>query len=326
VPMILLTHTPHMRAQYYGDRALTALRAMADVRLHEGSDALDAEALIGAGQHADLIIADRLTEGPAAIFPRLPNLRAFLRCAVDIRNIDVPAASAAGVLVTRARPGFMAPTAELALGMMIDLARGVSRSVGDYRAGDAPGVRMGRQLAGSTLGLLGYGSIARHLAPIAIALGMIVLVSDPYVTVDDTRIEQVPRAPVLERSDFVVCLVVATPETENLMNAAAFAQMKPTAYFINISRGNLVDEAALAAALAGRQIAGAGLDVGRAPDQMPSPALARLPNVIATPHIGGLTPEAIESQAMDTVGQVAALLRGQVPDGAVNIESWIKRF
>jgi D-3-phosphoglycerate dehydrogenase len=129
----------------------------------------------------------------------------------------------------------------------------------------------------------------------------------------------------LERADYVICLAIANEETEKLMDAAAFTRMKPAAYFINMSRGNLVDEAALAKVLAEGRIAGAAMDVGRAPDQMPSPELARLPNVIATPHIGGLTPPASESQAFDTVRQVEALMKGQVPPGAANLQSWTRR-
>jgi D-3-phosphoglycerate dehydrogenase len=96
--------------------------------------------------------------------------------------------------------------------------------------------------------------------------------------------------------------------------------MKPTAWLVNASRGNLVDEAALEAALDAGKIAGAALDVGRAPDQKPSPHLAARPDVIATPHIAGLTPEALEHQSMETVRQVAAILRGEAPPGAVNAE------
>jgi D-3-phosphoglycerate dehydrogenase len=127
-------------------------------------------------------------------------------------------------------------------------------------------------------------------------------------------------AGLLARADFVVCLVVANEETENLMNDAAFARMKPSAYFINVSRGNLVDEAALARALDAKRIAGAALDVGRAPDQMPSLSLARRRDVIATPHIGGLTAPAIEHQALETVAQVAEILKGKVPKGAANAD------
>lgn len=323
---VLLTHPPETRRKYYGERALDTLSAVAEITLHQGPDALTAADLVRAAAGMDVIIADRLTTGPGEIFAQLPVLKAFLRCAVDIRNIDVDAASAAGVLVTRAGPGFVKSTAELALGLMIDQARGISRSAAAYQAGSIPEARMGRQLAGSTIGIIGYGSIGRYLAPVAAALGMAILVADPYATPDDERFVPVTLEALLARSDFVVCLAVATPETENLLNAAAFARMRPDAFFINMSRGNLVDEAALTMALAEGRIAGAALDVGRATDQMPSPALAARPDVTATPHIGGLTPPAIENQALDTVSQVAALLRGEVPDGAVNAECWTRRL
>src|SRR5262250_2563477 len=110
-----------MRRDYYGERSLSGLRGVADVKLHEGDVALDAAALVEAAREADIIVADRMTQGPGEIFPSLPKLRAFVRCAVDIRNIDVASASAAGVLVTRASPGFVPAVAELALGFMVDL-------------------------------------------------------------------------------------------------------------------------------------------------------------------------------------------------------------
>jgi D-3-phosphoglycerate dehydrogenase len=322
---VLLTHTPQFRRQYYGARSLEGLQAVAQVVLHEADDALDAAGLIAAARDVDIIVADRLTEGPGEIFPQLAKLRAFVRCAVDIRNIDVEAASAAGVLVTRAGPGFVPSVAELALGFLVDLSRGISRSTADYHSGRAPEVVMGRQLAGSTLGIIGYGSIGRYLAPIARSLGMTVLVADPFVTVDDAGIEHVSLEDLLARADYVVCLAVANEKTENLIGQAALARMRPEAFFINLSRGNLVDEAALAAALRENRIAGAAIDVGRARDQMPTLALAKLSNVIATPHIGGLTPPAIESQSRETVGQVEAIIMGRVPAGAVNAEYWTRR-
>ena len=129
--------------------ASSGLQAIAQVKLHEANDALDAAGLIEAARDVDIIVADRLTAGPGEIFPALPNLRAFVRCAVDIRNIDVDAASAAGVLVTRAGPGFVQSVAELALGFMVDLSRGVSRATADYHAGaqarDHHGPATGRQ-------------------------------------------------------------------------------------------------------------------------------------------------------------------------------------
>jgi D-3-phosphoglycerate dehydrogenase len=322
---VLLAHTPEMRRNYYGDRSLNGLRAIAELALHEGDQALDAVGLVNAARDVDIIVADRMTEGRGEIFARLPRLRAFVRCAVDIRNVDVEAASQVGVLVTRAGPGFVQAVAELAVGFMVDLSRGVSRATADYQAGRKPEARMGRQLAGSTIGIIGYGSIGRYLAEIAKVLRMEVLVADPFATVSDSTIGQVTLDELLVASDYVVCLAIANEQTEKLIGEAALARMQKHAVFINLSRGNLVDEAALAKALLENRIAGAAMDVGRAPDQMPTPELARLPNVIATPHVGGLTPQAIEYQSLETVRQVDAIIKGEAPVGAVNADCWTRR-
>lgn len=317
----LLTHDPAALQLYYGTEALDGLRILVDeLRLHDGARPLAGEPLIEAAEGCDVIISYRGSPAEAALFERLPDLAVFMRCAVDIRNVDVEAASRAGVLVTRASPAFAASVSELILGQMIDLARGITCTAGRYHQGGVPEVRMGRQLAGSTLGILGYGEIGRYLADVAKALGMTVLINDPYKQVGDVALRQVEMAELLEASDFVVCLVVANADTENLIDAEAFAAMKPGAFFLNPSRGNLVDEAALAAALSHGKIAEAALDVGRAPDQLPSPALAMLPNVIATPHIGGLTPAATQAQSLETVAQLKSLLAGHIPDGAVNAD------
>lgn len=322
---LLLTHGPQARRQYYGARALARLQELVEVTLNEGDAPLDPQGVIAAARDADFIIADRSTAMPGEIFAGLPRLKVVMRSAIDIRNIDVAAASQAGVLVTHAEAGFVQSVVELTLGLLVDLSRGVSRSVADYQAGRKPVIRTGRQLGGSTIGIIGYGRISRALAPMLAALGVKVLVSDPYAQVDDRRFVKLPLEELLARADTVICLAIANEETENLMNESAFARMKPDAFFINMSRGNLVDEAALARALTEGRIAGAAMDVGRAPDQMPSPELARLPNVVATPHIGGLTPPASESQAFDTVRQVEALVKGEVPPGAANLASWQRR-
>jgi D-3-phosphoglycerate dehydrogenase len=316
---ILLAHTPDMRHNYYGERALAGLRALGDVVLHEQAEPLAGEAFAAAAKGVQVIVADRNSPGAAVVFERSPDLVAFVRCAVDIRNVDVPAASAQGVLVTRASAGFVAAVTELVMGFLVDLSRGVSRATAEYHAGSVPAALMGRQLAGTTLGVIGYGAIGRRVAAVGVALGMRVLVSDPHAKVTEAGIEHVEFGALLERSDYVVCLAIAVPETENLMNDAAFARMKAGASFVNVSRGNLVDEAALARALDSGHIRGAAMDVGRAPDQMPTPALARRHDVIATPHVGGLTPQAIEHQALETVAQVAEIVKGRAPKGAVNV-------
>jgi D-3-phosphoglycerate dehydrogenase len=317
---ILLTHSPEALANYYGERALAGLRAVGEVKLHRGDKSLEGEALIQAAEDCDLIVSYRQSPGPAALFERLPRLVAFLRCAIDIRNVDVAAASKAGVLVTQASAGFVTAVSEMVLGFLVDLARGVTRSALEYRAGRVPKAAMGRELKGATLGVIGYGAIGKEVARIGKALGMRVLINDPYQPVD-----QVPLEELLRESDYVVPLAVATAETENLINAKALEKMKAGACLINVSRGNLVDEAALEAALDAGHLGGVAMDVGRAPDQMPTPRLAARKDVIATPHAAGLTLPAIEHQSLETVAQAGEIARGRAPQGAVNAHHWTRK-
>ena len=315
---VFISHTPAALANYYGPTALAGLRALAEVRTNP-HDSCDVETLIELARGCDVIVADRQTEGSAQLLRGMPDLVAFCRCAVDIRNVDVATASSVGILVTRASPGFMASVSEWVVGVMIDLSRGIGAASQAYHRGEVPAARMGRELRGSTLGVIGYGQIGRYLAELGRALGMDVCVSDPFNRPIRPDVRHVELPQLLAEADYVVCLAVATEETENLMNEAAFAAMKPGAFFINASRGNLVDEAALRQALDSGLLGGCALDVGRAPDQMPSPMLAQHPRVIATPHTGGLTPAAIEHQALETVGQVRDILAGRLPaKGAVN--------
>ncbi len=315
---ILLTHTPEMRRNYYGEDALAGLAKLGEVILHEADEPLDAAGLVRAAEGCRLIVSDRNTPGYGEAFDKLPDLEAFLRVAVDIRNVDVASASRAGVLVTHAGRSWVPAVSELVIGHMINIARGISNAVAAYRRGESAPAILGRQLNGSTAGIIGYGPLGRNVADLALVLGMKVLVHDPYVKVERAGIEQVSLDDLVRRSDFVVPLAVATAETENLIGEKQLAAMKPTAYLINLSRGNLVDEVALERALDERRIAGAALDVGRAADQMPSLALAARPDVFATPHIGGLTRPGIEGQALETVEQAGEILAGRIPPGAVN--------
>ncbi len=264
------------------------------------------------------MIGYRGTPGSERLFRELPRLAAFMRCAVDISTVDVAAASANGVLVTQASPGFVAAVAEWVVGAMIALGRGIAAHAESYHRGETPAPSMGRELCGSTIGVIGYGRIAQSVCRLASAFGMRVAVAAPEKIGARHGVHQMALDDLLAEAHFVVCLAVSDENTRNLMDGAAFARMAPGAFFVNASRGELVDEDALLAALASGRLAGAALDVGRAPDQMPSPALARHPRVIATPHIAGLTLPAIEHQSMETVSQVASLLRGEMPTGAVN--------
>jgi len=306
---------------YYGDRALAGLRAVGEVILNSKSASLEGDALIEAAKDCDLIVSYRQSPGPAKVFESLPKLKAFLRCAIDIRNVDVAAASKAGVLVTQASAGFVTSVSEIVFGFMIDLARGVIPATHLYHHNRVPPARMGRELKGSTIGVIGYGQIGKEVVRLAQAFGMNVLVNDPYVS----DLKSVPLEKLLGESDFVVPLAVATEETENLIDAKALARMKKGSFLINVSRGNLVDEQALEAALKSGHLGGCAMDVGRAPDQMPMLPLAARPDVIATPHIAGLTVPAIEHQSMETVAQAAEIAKGRAPKGAVNADHWNRK-
>jgi D-3-phosphoglycerate dehydrogenase len=320
VVRVFLTHNPEDLAAYYG-RALPELEAMAEVVVNPLDRDLTTPELIVAATGCDVIVAHRATPGEGPVFAELPGLLAFLRTAVDISTIDVPAATEHGVLVAHADKSFVASTAEIALALMLDLARNVSESTIDYRRGEQPPQRAGFQLRGRTAGLIGYGVIARYLADVLRAMGMVVLVTDPYN--DDAAaegFEQTTLDDLLGRSHVVLPLATSTPETEDLVGADALAKMRPGAVLVNVSRGELLDESAVAEALDSGRLGGLAMDVGRAPDQRPSPALARRPGVVATPHLGGLTPENADAQAMSSVEQVRAILAGELPPRSVNPE------
>jgi D-3-phosphoglycerate dehydrogenase / 2-oxoglutarate reductase len=319
---VFVSHPSNKLDHYFGQKACAQLQAIANVHFNPQPLELALPELIEAARECDTLIAYRQTQAPEALFAALPQLKVFLRCAVDISTVDVAAASAHGVLVTQASAGFVPSVAEWVIGVMIDLGRGVSRYAESYRHshdGASPlAPFMGRELRGSTLGVIGYGQIARYLCRLALSFGMRVVVATPEPIDTRDNLRQLPLPALLAVSDFVVCLAVSNPQTRDLVNETAFATMRPGTFFVNASRGELVDENALLAALDSGHLAGCAIDVGRAPDQMPTPALARHPLVIATPHVGGLTLPAIEHQAIETVSQLSSLLRGEIPVGAVN--------
>ncbi|MCY1510472.1 Hydroxypyruvate reductase [compost metagenome] len=321
MPRILLTYPPSARAVWYGNEALAQLSTLGDVVLRESEEDLSQEQLLRLAENCNIIISDKPTAGTDTLFRRNSGLIAFLRCAMDIRNIDVEAASKHGVLVTRAGPGFVHAVSELIIAQMINLARGLPGYFATYQGGTTPPQHTGRQLAGSTAGIVGFGNIGAAVAPVLKALGVRVVAYDPYLDAPPPDVEPTSLDTLLEQSDYVICLARHSPETENMANAAFFGKMKKGAFFINDSRGGLVDEEALAEALASGQLAGAAIDVGRGHDDHPTATLAMRPDVIASPHIGGMVPEAIAYQALQTVRQVRTILSGQLPEGTVNPDS-----
>jgi D-3-phosphoglycerate dehydrogenase len=314
---VFVTHNPEDRVAYFG-RALPQLEAIADVVTNPLDRDLTTAELIDAAAGCQVVVAHRSTPGVADLFARSPDLLAFLRCAVDISTIDVEAASTYGVLVARADKSFVASTAELALGLLIDCARNISASTVDYQADRVPPQRSGRQLRDQTAGIIGFGAIGSYLADLLTSLGMRVLVHDPFVDAAIHTVEQVDLVDLLARADAVFPLAPGGAATTHLIGADQLAAMKPGAVLINVSRGEVLDEAAVAAALDSGRLGGLGMDVGLGDDQRPSPDLAARPGVVATPHLGGLTPENADAQAASAVEQVAAMIDGSIPPRTVN--------
>ena len=243
VTKIFLAHAPHMLANYYGERALAALRSHGEVILNTTGRVLDdPAALAAAAGDAQIVVADRQTPAPQAFFAAMPELVAICRVAVDIRNIDVAAASQHGVLVTQATPGFIDAVAELGLGLMIDLARGISRSVGEYPRGARGGGRdrapVARRDARHHRLWRDRRTACRHRTGARHECA-----GQRSVQGRGGRRCRRDRCRSCWRKRISwSALAVATPATENLMDEAAFAAMRPDACFINLSRGNLVDE------------------------------------------------------------------------------------
>ena len=176
-------------------------------------------------------------------------------------------------------------------------------------------------MVGSALGIISYGSIRKRLSSVAAFLDMKVLVHDPYITIAGKHAHKASFQDVLAGAGFLTCLAFAADETENLMKKAAFSALKQGSYFINIPWKNFVDEATSEAVLNTGHLAGAALDVGQAPDQMPNPSLAVHPNLITTSHMGVQTPQSTELKALETVEQVRSLLvQYELPHNALNPE------
>jgi D-3-phosphoglycerate dehydrogenase len=318
---VFLTHNPEDLEAYYG-RALPKLHSLdVEIRSNPLDRDLTTAELIEHAAASDVIVAHRSTPGEAALFAGRPELRAFLRTAVDISTIDVAAATSHGVVVGHADKSFVASTAELALGLLIDAARNITASGHDYRSDREPLQRPGRQLRGMTAGIIGYGAIGSYLADLLSAIGLKVIIADPQAEIPD-RFRAADLDTLLAETDAVFPLVASTPATRHLIDADAIERMRPGVFLINVSRGEIVDETAVERALDRGHLRGFGCDVGSAPDQRPNRRLAARPDVVATPHLGGLTPENADAQAHSSVEQIEAILRGEQPPRLANPKVW----
>ncbi len=227
----------------------------------------------------------------AAMIAAAPNLRLIQKIGVGVNTIDLDAARARGIPVCNL-PGTNArAVAELALALMLAVLRRIPRFDASLRSGvwTDPALQDGLgELGGRVVGLVGYGSVPRLLAPVLMAMGCEVLYTARSPAADAVG-RFVPLDTVLTRADVVSLHIPLTPQTERLIDADALARMKPGAVLINTARGGLVDQAALTAALRSGHLSGAGLDVFVDEPAPPGEALLTLPNVVVTPHIAWIT-------------------------------------
>ena len=274
----------------------------------------DLNAVAQALQGFQIVCAMReRTPFPRALIEKLPDLKLLVTTGLKNAAIDVAAATERGVLVCGTE-SLGHPTAELTIGLVIDLARRISFESARMKAGEPWQVTVGGDLNGKTLGVIGLGKLGSRVAKVARALDMEVVAWSQNLTPEkcaEIGVEYATKDDLLRQSDFVTIHMVLSPRSKGLIGAAEFALMKKSAYLINTSRGPLVDESALIDALTSKTIAGAGLDVY---DTEPLPKghpLRSLPNALLTPHLGYVTQDNYRVFYGQTVDAIRAFLDGK---------------
>ncbi len=272
---------------------------------------------------ADALLVRSAVKVNESVLSQAPKLRVIGRAGVGVDNVDLEAATAAGVLVMNTPGGNAISVAEQTLGFMLAMARHIPQANNSTRAGKWEKKKfMGNELRGKTLGVIGLGSIGREVVKRARAFEMRVVAHDPYVTskiAQDAGAELVELCALYAASDYITLHVAATPETTGMLNRQAFEQMKTGVRIVNCARGELVDEAALAEAIASGKVADASLDVfAHEPVPAGYPVL-QSEAVLATPHIGGSTEEAQEIVGVRIAQQVVEYLKSGVAINAVNM-------
>jgi D-3-phosphoglycerate dehydrogenase len=264
------------------------------------------------------------TKVTAKILEWAKDLKVIGRAGIGVDNVDIPAATARGIIVMNTPFGNSITTAEHAISLMLALARQIPEADASTRAGKWEKNKfMGVEIFGKTLGIVGCGNIGSIVADRAIGLRMKVVAFDPFLSqerADDLGVEKVDLDELFRRADFITLHTPLTDKTRNIINAAAIKNMKKGVRIINCARGGLVDEAALYEALKSGQVAGAAFDVFVTEPATENP-LFHLPNVVCTPHLGAATSEAQENVALQIAEQMSDyLLRGAITN-AINFPS-----
>jgi D-3-phosphoglycerate dehydrogenase len=279
------------------------------------------EAIVGVAADADALLVTyaRITSDMIA---RMTRCRIISRFGIGVDNVDIPAATRAGIVVTKVPDYCVDEVSDHAMALLLGLARKISLANTEVHAGrwEMPAVVPIHRLRGSVLGLAGFGRIPQLVAPKAKAFGMRVVAFDPYVSAEvfaRAGVERVDFAELLRVSDYISVHTPLVPETHGLFNAEAFRRMKPTAYIINTARGAIVDELALAKALDAGRLAGAALDVMPKEPPVNSPLFGRA-NVIITPHTSFYSEESLVELQTKAAQEVVAVLTGQPPRNPVN--------
>ncbi len=299
--------------------AIEELAEHADVDIAEGVPR--EELLVRLAGAAGLIVRSATTVD-AEMIAAAPKLAVIGRAGIGVDNIDVPAATAAGVMVVNAPDANTISAAEHTMALLLAQARRVAEADASLRGGRWERGRLeGVELHGKTLGILGLGRIGTLVAQRASSFGMRVVAYDPFVSDDRAQrlgVEMASLEAVLTSSDFVTVHLPRTRETVGLLDAAALAAARPGIRIINVARGGIVDEQALADAISAGHVAGAAIDVFATEPTTESP-LFSLPEVVVTPHLGASTREAQDKAGVSVARSVLAALRGDLVPGAVNL-------
>src|SRR5688572_409371 len=272
---------------------------------------------------ADALLVRSAVQVDQTVLAKAPNLKVIGRAGVGVDNVDLDAATAAGVLVMNTPGGNAISVAEHTLALMLAMARRIPQANASTRGGKWEKKKfMGNELRGKTLGVVGLGSIGREVVKRARAFEMRIVAHDPYVTskiAQDLGADLLSLADLYAASDYITLHVAATPETTGMLSREAFAKMKQGVRIVNCARGELIDEAALAEAIAAGKVADAALDVFSAEPPAADFPLFKTDSVMATPHIGGSTEEALEIVGVRIAEQVVEYLKSGVAINAVNM-------
>jgi D-3-phosphoglycerate dehydrogenase len=308
-------------AEELSPATMQALGPDFEVRHCDGANRDELLAALGAG--VDAVLIRSATKMDAEAIGAAKGLKVIARAGVGVDNVDIPVATAAGVMVVNAPTSNIVSAAELAITLLLASARFVSPAHAALRAGKwARSKYTGAELFEKTLGIVGFGKIGQLVAARMQSFGMDVVAYDPYLLparAAQLGVRLVDLDELLRVSDFITIHLPKTKETANLIGEEALKKVKPTVRIINAARGGVLDEAALYTAITEGRVAGAGLDVFATEPCTDSP-LFQLDNVVATPHLGASTDEAQERAGIAVAVSVRKALAGELVPDAINVK------